>query len=65
LLLLRFLRGKQFTDTIRGFMLAKHEYLSAAFETIDRTHGSFEHYVRSGLGLAENDIERLKSFYLE
>jgi protein-tyrosine phosphatase len=65
LVLLRFLRGKQFTNTIRGFMLAKHEYLSAAFETIDRTHGSFEYYVRNGLGLAESDIECLKSYYLE
>ena len=63
--LLRILRGKKFTETIKGFMLARHEYLTAAFETIQLTHGSFENYVLNGLGLQENDVARLKSFYLE
>ncbi len=65
LILLRFLRGKRFARTIKGFMLAKREYLSAAFETIDTTYGSFENYVRNGLGLTDTNVERLKSLYLE
>jgi protein-tyrosine phosphatase len=44
LILLRLLRGAQFAEIVRGFMLARHEYLFAAFETIDSTHGSFDHY---------------------
>lgn len=59
------LRGRKFADGIRGFMQADERYLSAAFETLEREHGSFENYVRDGLGLSEHDIERLKNYYLE
>lgn len=65
LLLMRLLKGKRFLQKIRGFMLAHPSYLSAAFDVIDREHGSFENYVRNGLGVSERDIERLKELYLE
>jgi protein-tyrosine phosphatase len=58
-------KGKQFAAGIRGFMEARPAYLSAAFEAIDLEHGSFDNYVHKGLGLAEKDIERLKSLYLK
>jgi protein-tyrosine phosphatase len=57
--------GKQFAAVVQGFMEARSEYLWAAFETINREYGSFESYVRSGLGLTEEDVEHLKSLYLE
>ena len=46
-------------------MVAEPAYLSAAFDTLDRVHGSFENYVSNGLGLAPNDVEHLKELYLE
>ena len=58
------LKGKKFADGIRGFMKADETYLNAAFEAIEKTHGSFENYVHNGLGLNEYDAERLKSYYL-
>lgn len=58
------LKGKKFTDGIRGFMKADENYLNAAFEALEAEHGSFENYVHSGLGLTDQDIERLKKYYL-
>lgn len=61
----RIFRGKRFADGIHGFMKADERYISAAFERLKQDHGSFENYVRNGLGLDEQDIERLKNIYLE
>jgi protein-tyrosine phosphatase len=65
LALLRILRGKQFANVVNDFMMVRAADLSTAFETIERDYGSFENYVRNGLGLSPEDIERLKSLYLE
>lgn len=65
LFMARILRGGKFADGIRGFMQADERYLSAAFATLEREHGSFENYVRDGLGLNGHDIARLKNIYLE
>ena len=59
------IRGKKFVDGVRGFMRADESYISAAFEALEQEHGSFENYVRDGLGLSEHDVERLKKYYLE
>ncbi len=65
LVLLRLMRGKHFVNGIKGFMIAHPSYLGAAFDAIDREHGSFENYVRDGLGLSEPDVEHFKMLYLE
>ncbi len=65
LLLARVMKGKRFADVLKGFMEARTEYLTAAFEALEREHGSFENYVRNGLGLTDQDLERLKHMYLE
>jgi len=65
LLLAGVLKGSQFANGIRGFMKADERYLSAAFDALEKEHGSFENYVRDGLGLSEHDVERLKKLYLE
>jgi protein-tyrosine phosphatase len=58
-------RGKRFMSAVKAFMEANPAYLGAAFDAIDREHGSFEKYVRNGLGLTQREIEHLKSLYLE
>ena len=63
--MLRLMKGKAVAAAVRGFMEARPEYLNAAFETIDRKHGSFENYLQNGLSLTPHDIERLKNIYLE
>ncbi len=59
------LKGRGFVNGIRGFMRAHPDYLAAAFSTLEAAHGSFENYVRDGLGLSEQDIDRLRQTYLE
>jgi protein-tyrosine phosphatase len=59
------MRGKHFVNAIKGFMIAHPSYLGAAFDAMDREHGSFENYVRDGLGLSTADVERFRAVYLE
>jgi protein-tyrosine phosphatase len=65
LLILRLMKGKRFSNVVKGFLEVRPAYLSAAFETIDREFGSFEKYVYNALGLTEQDIKFLKFLYLE
>lgn len=65
LVLARLMKGRQFAEAIKGFMMADHRYLLAAFAAIDREHGSFENYLRNGLGLSAAEIEYFKASYLE
>lgn len=65
LALLRVLKGNIFADSIKGFMEARAEYLTAAFNAIDQIHGSFEDYVYKALDLSVYDTERLRALYLE
>ncbi len=64
LLILRLMKGKRFSDTVKGFLEVRPSYLSAAFESIDREFGSFESYVHNGIGLTKQDVENLKNIYL-
>jgi protein-tyrosine phosphatase len=40
------------------------EYLEAAFLEADRSYGGMDGYLRDGLGLTEDDLERLRSVLL-
>ncbi|MFZ5908855.1 MAG: tyrosine-protein phosphatase [Chloroflexota bacterium] len=46
LALYRLLKGKRFISAVMDFMEARPEYLSAAFQALEREHGSFENYLR-------------------
>ena len=59
------LKGRKFAEGIRGFMKADERYISAAFLALEREHGSFQNYVRDGLKLTDEHVEKLKHFYLE
>lgn len=59
------LKGKRFAQAVRAVMMAETAYLGAAFASIDEKYGSFESYVRNGLGLSRADVARLQSLYLE
>lgn len=65
LFVLRLIKGKRFSTAVKGFLEVRPVYLSAAFEAVDREFGSFEKYVHRGLGLTGQDIELLRSYYLE
>ncbi len=65
LFVLRLMKGKRFSEVVKGFLEVQPAYLSTAFEIIDYKFGSFEKYVHTGLGLTEQDINLLRSLYLE
>ncbi|MFT3893285.1 MAG: tyrosine-protein phosphatase [Anaerolineales bacterium] len=64
-MLARLMKGKRFSDSLKGFMRAEALYLSTAFDTIEREYSSFEKYSSEGIGLSSMDIERFKNIYLE
>lgn len=65
LLLLRLLKGRELTALVRTLLGVEAAYLQAAFDAIDREYGSFDNYVRDGLGLGEAEIARLRARLLE
>ena len=49
---------------LAALMGVEEDWLNAAFEQIDSSWGSFDNYVREGLGLSEADVARLKQTLL-
>jgi protein-tyrosine phosphatase len=64
LMLLRLFKGDEAADKLAIMMGVEEAWLEAAFEQIDVIWGSFDNYVREGLGLDDNDIAQLKSTLL-
>ena len=60
LVVLRVLKGDEAADKLTILMGVEEAWLQAAFEEIDVKWGSFDNYVRDGLGLTEADIAQLQ-----
>lgn len=43
----------------------KQEYLAASFAAIEEEYGSFENFVRDGLGISDEHVACIREFYLE
>ncbi|MEM1137677.1 MAG: tyrosine-protein phosphatase [Bacteroidota bacterium] len=52
-------------ELIRPLLEVKKEYLQAAFNEIMRLYGSVNKFLSNALGLTANDIQKLKSNFLE
>ncbi len=52
-------------EVIEALVAARPEYLAASFEEMDARYGSFEGFWQHGLGLSEEELERLRDYYLE
>jgi len=50
---------------MRAFYILEAAYIDAANDEIMREYGSMEEYVRVGLGLTEEDIQRLRAELLD
>ncbi|HWV12689.1 MAG TPA: tyrosine-protein phosphatase [Sphingobium sp.] len=46
-------------------LTVRASYLDAAFDEVAKRHGSFDAYVRDGLGLGDAEVEALRSTYLQ
>ena len=53
------------TDNLRKINLVEERYIQAAFDTIDSKWGGMDRYISEALNLNEEDILKLKDFYLE
>ena len=53
------------TDNLKKINLVEERYIQAAFDTIDSEWGGMDNYISGALGLSEEDILKLKDFYLE
>ena len=56
---------EQIADMGKVFGVMKKSYLEAAIEAAEGAFGSFEKYISHGLGITEEEIEKIKQFYLE
>ena len=65
LLLLRVFKGKEAADKLTVILGVEPEWLEAGFAEVDVQYGSFENYVREGLGLSNEDVAGLRSALLE
>jgi protein-tyrosine phosphatase len=65
LFLLRVFKGAEAADKLEVLMGVDAAWLQAGFQRIDADYGSFENYVRDGLGLDETAVQRLQNSLLE
>lgn len=65
LMLVGLLRGRETARVVAGFVEVRPAFLAAAFDTIDRSFGSFEDYIHHGLCLTSHDVDSLKLAYLQ
>ncbi|MEM9256869.1 MAG: tyrosine-protein phosphatase [Pseudomonadota bacterium] len=65
LLMLRILQGEETAAKLERLMGVEEDWLAAAFDEIDQRWGGFDNYVSEGLGLSDDDVERLRDSLLE
>ena len=53
------------SDNLRKINLVEERYIQAAFDTIDSHWGGMDQYISKGLNLTEEDINKIKDYYLE
>lgn len=58
-------RGLKAYRMIKPLLSVQGQWLEASFETIDKEWGSFDSYIREGLGLSDPDIKHIKDLFLE
>jgi protein-tyrosine phosphatase len=59
-------KGDEKTElALRHMFEARREYLEAAYSKVDELYGSFDAFLKEGLGLKESDILKMREKYLE
>lgn len=59
--MLRLFKGDEAADKLAVLMGVEEHWLQAGFDAVDEQWGSFDAYVRDGLGLTTDDIETLRN----
>lgn len=58
-------KSLMFQGTIDSFFGAKEEYINAAYEKINESYGDFDNFIKNGLKISSEQIEKLRDIYLE
>ena len=53
------------SENLRKINFVEERYIQAAFDTIDSHWGGMDQYISEGLNLTEEDINKIKDYYLE
>ena len=53
------------SDNLRKINFVEERYIQAAFDTIDSHWGGMDQYISEGLNLTEEDIGKIRNYYLE
>ena len=53
------------SDNLRKINLVEERYIQAAFDTIDSHWGGMDQYISDGLNLTEEDIGKIRNYYLD
>ena len=53
------------SDNLRKINFVEERYIQAAFDTIDSHWGGMDQYISEGLNLTEEDINKIRNYYLE
>ena len=53
------------SDNLRKINFVEERYIQAAFDTIDSHWGGMDQYISDGLNLTEEDIGKIRNYYLE
>ena len=66
--LVAMLRAKKFftgdDESIRTFFGARPEYIQAMYKKVSETHGNFQNFIKNGLGVTAETVEKLRAKYL-
>lgn len=62
--LLDFAKGMADPALLQPLLDVRPEYLDAAFDEVDKQYGSFDRYIRDGLGIDATTIEALRKAFL-
>ncbi|MBQ7599386.1 MAG: tyrosine-protein phosphatase [Clostridia bacterium] len=52
-------------EALENIITARPEYIRQVYEEAERKYGSFEGFVRNGLGMSEDEIKLMRDMYLE
>jgi protein-tyrosine phosphatase len=52
-------------EVLRPLLGVEQEYIETAFKTAEDKYGSLENFIREGLNISDEDIQKLRSQFLE
>ena len=52
-------------EILRPLLGVEREYIETAFQTAEEKYGSLENFIRDGLNISDEDIQKLRNKFIE